>query len=194
MQADISEVLTRRRLGGAVLVLAGLVVAAIVLWPSDDSAGDRASAKRLPVRLVSVPELGLSFAHPRTWKRTVQRRVIRLRSPDGTALMTFATPVAGNEPMRVKDALQRELRKRFAPAEILNEGPARVGVRSATSFELQGKDAGKRIRALAIVDSTPFRTYAITLLTPAQPSLRRLAEVDKILATVSFSKPVRPKR
>ena len=76
VDADASlDALTGRRLGGALFVLGGLVVAAIVLWPSggDDDARGQAPAKIQPVRIVSVPQLGLAFAHPRTWTRSVSR-------------------------------------------------------------------------------------------------------------------------
>ena len=60
--------------------------------------------------------------------------------------------------------------------------------------ELLGRGPKGYERALGLVDSTPFRTYAITVLTPARPSARRLAETAQILATVRLSKPVASKR
>ena len=70
------EGLTGRRLGGALFVLAGLIVAGVVLWPSgDDNAADEANrkAKVQPARIVSVPQLGLAFAYPATWSRSASR-------------------------------------------------------------------------------------------------------------------------
>jgi hypothetical protein len=180
--------LTRRRLGGAVLVLAGIVLAAVVLWPRGESSG-RATPPQ-PVRLVSVPQLGLALAHPRTWKQSAERRVLRLRSPDGSALLTFSAPVAGRHSIRVKAALKTALLKRLRPAKVVRDGPARLGDRQATSFEVSGRESNGRVRALALVDSTPYRTYAVTLLTVARPSRRRLAEVQQILGTVRLTKPV----
>ncbi|MEA2613744.1 MAG: hypothetical protein QOI52_1703, partial [Chloroflexota bacterium] len=69
------EALTGRRVGGALFVLAGLIVAGVVLSRDDPPP---AKPKVQPARLVSVPQLGLAFAHPRTWKRTVAGQVIRL--------------------------------------------------------------------------------------------------------------------
>jgi len=191
MPGSILEALTRRRLGGAVLVLAGIAVALVVLWPSG-AGDDTVDAKA--VRLVSVPQLGLAFAHPRTWRARARRRVLRLRSPDGTAVMTFASPVAGRQTARVKAELKRALRRDLAPAKILREGSGRLGRRRVSTFELAGSGSNNRVRVLALVDSTPYRTYAITLLTPAHPSHRRLLEAQRILLTVRFTKPVRPKR
>src|SRR3954454_23545369 len=77
--------LTRRTLAGAVLLSAGIVLALVVLLPGgDDDAGKRptTTTKRLPVRIVSAPALGLAFAHPTTWTRTLQGQVFNLRSPD----------------------------------------------------------------------------------------------------------------
>jgi hypothetical protein len=189
MHGPVLDALTRRRLGGAVLMLAGVVVAAVVLWPEGGS-GD--GADRQPVRLVSVPQLGLAFAQPSTWKQSAEGRVLRLRSPDGSAVLTFSSPVAGRYPERVKEALKSALLKRLKPAEIVRDGPGRLGTRRVNSFELDGFGRrDERVRALALIDSTPYRTYAVTLITPGRPSRRRLAEVQQILRTVRLTKPVR---
>jgi hypothetical protein len=180
--------LTRRRLGGAVLLLVGIAIAAFVLWPGggDD---DRSAVKKLPVRFVSVPPLGLGFVHPTSWTRTVNKRVISLRAPGGSVLVFFSSPVANAEPRRVKDEAERQLRKQLAPAQILRDGPARLGNREASSFELTGRDSSGPVRALVLVEDTPYRTYAVTMLTGAHPSRRRLTEARQIIASVRFSEP-----
>lgn len=183
------ELLTRRRLGGAALVLAGLAVAGIVLWPVLAGGDDPAPRAEPPVRLVSVPQLGLAFAHPRSWTRSVGGRVIRLRSPEGAAVMTFAS-VGGRRPRETKAVLLRTLRARLKPAIVARDGPGRLGTRSAASFELIGLSPGTRERALALVGDTRHRTYAITVITPARPSRERLLEATQILASVRLTKPV----
>ena len=187
MSGRLSEALTGRRLGGALFVLGGIVVAAIVLWPS----GDREPSKRgiQPVRLVSVPQLGIAFAHPRAWSRSIAGRVIRLRSPDRAATLTVASPLAGRHTRQVKGDLRATLREALRPAKIVRDGPAKIGRRPATSFELTGTAARKPIRMLVLVGSSRYRTYAITLLTPRRPSARRLVEAQQILATVRLTKP-----
>jgi len=192
MPDRITAALTRRRLGGAVLLLVGIAVAVVVLWPGGD--GGSARVKALPVRLVSVPPLGMAFAHPRTWKQTVRKRVIGLRSPGGSVLVYFSSPVARPARQLVKTAAERQLRKQFAPAKVVRDGPARLGDRIASSFELKGRDKSGTVRALVLVDSTPYRTYAVTLLTGAHPSRRLLREAQQIVATVRFSKPLRSKQ
>lgn len=191
MLERITEALTRRRLGGAVLLLAGLVVAVIVLWPGggDDDAPVR--AKVAPVRLVSVPPLGLAFGHPTSWKRTVRGRVIELRSPDRSVVMIFSSPVAGEEPRAAKAAAAQALRKRFAPAKIVRDGPGKLGPRSVATFELTGRDKSGDVRVLVLVGATPQRTYVVTLLTGANPSVGVAREARQILDTVRFSKPVK---
>jgi hypothetical protein len=187
------DVVTGRRLGGALLLLGGLVVAAIVLWPSGGGSTSEPSrpAKIQPVRIVSVPQLGLAFAHPRSWARSASGRSIRLRSPDGTSLLTFSSPTPGHHTQRVRSETARELLDRFAPAKIVRQGPARLGQRPATSFELTGfSPDNDDVRVLVLVASTPERTYTATLLTPVRPSAKRLAEVQQILATVRLTKPV----
>jgi hypothetical protein len=179
--------LTRRRLGGAVLLLAGIAVAAFVLWPG--GGDDRPAVKKLPVRFVSVPPLGLGFVHPTSWTRTVRKRIISLRAPGGSVLVFFSSPVANAEPRRVKAAAERQLRKQFAPAQIVREGPGRLGNREASSFELKGRDPSGPVRALVLVEDTPYRTYAVTVLTGANPSRNRLGEARQIIASVRFSKP-----
>ncbi len=193
MPGGLRELLTRRRLGGAALVLAGLAVAVAVLWPVL-GGGDGEDANAKAVRLVSVPQLGLAFAHPRSWTRSVKGRVIRLRSPDGSAVMTFASPVAGRQPQRVKAALERELRRQLKPVTVIRDGPGRLGGRKVSTLELRGSTRGGRVRALALVATTQYRTYAVTLLTPARPSRKRLEEVSQILATVDLVKPRRAAR
>ncbi len=184
------DALTGRRLGGALFVLCGLIVAGVVLWPSDDGDDRAPKAKIQPVRLVSVPQLGLAFAHPSTWSRTTSGSVLRLRSPDGSALLTFASPLEGRQPARVKDALKEALRKRYRPAKIVDDGKGKLGKHNVTTFELEGSgDDDKGVRALVFVGNSAYRTYAVTLLTPANPSAKRLVEVQQILATVRFTKP-----
>ena len=182
---------TRRRFGGAALVLAGLAVAGVILWPAlfgDDPAPKQAA----PVRLVSIPQLGIAFAHPSSWKRSVGGRVIRLRSPDGAAVMTFAS-VGGRRPKEVKAVLLRTLRARLKPATVARDAPGRLGTRSAATFELIGLSPGTRERALALVEDTAYRTYAVTVLTPARPSRKRLLEATQILASVRLTKPLASK-
>jgi hypothetical protein len=160
----------------------------VVLWPA--LHGDEPTQARAePVRLVTVPQFGMAFAHPRSWSRKVSGRVIRLRSPDGTAILTFSS-FPGREPKRVKAALTGALKTRFSPATIVRDGPGLLGARRVDSVELSGFDRSRRVRALAMVEDTPHRTYTITLLTPSHPSRKRLLEVSRILATVRFTKPV----
>ncbi|HEV2059801.1 MAG TPA: hypothetical protein VGR11_10620 [Solirubrobacteraceae bacterium] len=177
--------LTRRRLGGAVLLLAGIVIAAIVLWPG----GGRAEPEPLPVRIVSVPPLGLGFAHPREWKRNVDGQVLRLTSPDGTLVLLFSSPFDRPNRGFVKAEAKSALLKRFAPAKVVREGPARLGTQKVTSFEITGERDDEIVRALVHVGSSRWRTYLVTMLTGENPSKRRLEEARKILDTVSFSKP-----
>lgn len=169
------------------LLLAGIAVAAFVLWPG--GGDDRPATKKLPVRFVTVPPLGLGFVHPTSWKRTVSNRIISLRAPDGSVLVFLSSPVAGAEPRRVKAEAERQLRKEFAPAKIVREGPGRLGNREAASFELNGRDASGPVRALVLVEDTLYRTYAVTVLTGAKPSRRRLGEARQIIASVRFSEP-----
>jgi hypothetical protein len=186
MRRRITEASTRRRLGGAVLLLAGLAVAAIVLWPS----GDSPETKPLPIRIVAVPPLGLGFAHPRDWKRTVSGDVIRLTSPDGTLVLLFSSPFdrpgTGFAKQEAKDALL----ERFAPAKVVRDGRSPLGrAGSVQSFELVGERDGDLVRALVHVGSSDWRTYVVTMLTGENPSKRRLTQAHRILETVSFSKP-----
>jgi hypothetical protein len=189
MPEGTDELLKRRRLGGAALVLAGLVVAAIVLRPAltDD---EPPPPKRTPPagRIVSIPQLGLAFAHPRSWTRSIKGRVIRLRSPEGAAVMTFAS-VGGRRPKQTKALLLKTLRARLKPAVVARDGPGQLGTRTAATFELIGLSPGTRERALVLVGDTEYRTYAITLLTPARPSRRRLLEATQILASVRLTTP-----
>ena len=182
--------LTGRRLGGALFVLLGVIVAAVVLWP-DGGDDDAAAPKIQPVRIVSVPELGLAFAHPRAWRRTVARRAIRLRSPDRAAVLTFASPVRGPHTRQVLADLKGELRRRFAGTKVVREGPAKLARYLGRSLELDDVGADASMRVLIVVASSRHRTYAVTLLTPARPSATRLAEVQRILATVRLTKPTR---
>lgn len=192
MPDRITAALTRRRLGGAVLLAAGIAVAAVVLWPGGDDGRGRPKAPS--IRFVSVPPLGMAFAHPTSWTRTVDKRVIRLSSPGGSVLVFFSSPVARPARALVKAAAARQLRKEFAPAKIVRDGPGRLGDRTATSFELKGRDKSGTVRAQVLVDSTRYRTYAVTLLTGGRPSRRRVLEAQQIVSTVRFSKPVRSKR
>ncbi len=183
------DALTGRRLGGALFVLIGLAVGAVVLWP--DGGDKRDSAPKVqPVRIVSVPQLGITFAHPRTWKRTIAGRVISLRSPERAAVLTFSSPTAGRHTDRLKADVKSVLTKRFDSVKTVREGPARLGRRKVTSFELVGvTTAGVETRALVLVGSSAWRTYAVTLLTPGLPSGRRLAEAQQILGTVRLFEP-----
>jgi len=186
MPDRITAALTRRRLGGAVLLLAGIIIAALVLWPGGT---DQKATKPLPVRIVSVPPLGLGFAHPRTWKRTVSGETIRLTSPDGSLLLLFSSPFDRPGVGFAKQEARRALLKRFAPAKVVHDGPARLGRHEASSFELTGERGGGLVRALVHVGSSRWRTYVVTMLTGENPSKRRLADARRILDTVSFSKP-----
>lgn len=173
------------------LLLAGIVVAALVLWPSGGSE-DRPAAKPLPVRIVSVPPLGLGFAYPRTWTRAVSGQVIRLTSPDKSVLLLFSSPYDRPGAAAAKRESRRTLLKQFAPATIVRDGPSVLGARDVTSFELTGEnDQDKITRALVLVDSTQWRTYVVTMLTGENPSTRRVREARQVLGTVRFSKPVR---
>ena len=189
MEGRSTEALTRRRLGGAVLLLAGIVIAAIVLWPS--GGGDDREAKALPIRIVSVPPLGLGFAHPRTWKRAVSGKVIRLTSPEGSLVLLFSSPFPVPDRDRATVEAKQALLKQFAPAEIVREGRSPLGrAGRVPSFEITGeRDRTRLVRVLVHVASTQWRTYVVTMLTGENPSRRRVAEARRILSTVNLSKP-----
>lgn len=182
------EALARRRILGAVLLLMGVSLAAIVIWREGNTSPAKPDKPR--VRLVSIPPLGLAFAHPATWTRTIVKRIVRLRSPEGSTVLTIASPIAGRHPAEVKSALINDLRTTLMDTRIVRQGPASVGVVKVSSFELTGRTAGRLVRVLGLVSSTQYRTYAITLVTSARPSARRLAEARGILQTVRFGQPV----
>jgi hypothetical protein len=189
------EALTGRRLGGALFVLAGLLVAGAVVFGRGDAEKAPAQPKTESVRLVSIPELGLTFAHPSAWKRTVSGRVITLRSPDSSTLLTFSSPLPGRQRPAVHSALEQALRKRFAPAKLVRQAPGKLGQHPVTTFELRGFGPNKQaLRVLGLVGETAYRTYAVTVITPARPSARRLVEVRAIFDTVRFTVPQTRKR
>lgn len=172
------------------LVLAGLVVGVVVLIGLLGGDEDDPPRRGPPARIVAVPALGLAFSHPTRWDREVDGKAIRLRSPDGSVIMTFASPVGGNEPAQVKAALERELRRNLDGARVVGDAPGTLGAREVATFEISGRAGDNPVRALAIVEGTEFRTYAITVITPAQPSRARLREVQAILGTVRLTEPV----
>jgi hypothetical protein len=184
--------LTGRRLGGALLVLAGIVVAVVVLWPGGDDDGSHHPGTQAtqPVRIVSVPQLGLAFACPATWSRSVSGDVIRISSPADAAVMTFASPVQGRHTERVTSETKQALGKQFAPVTIAHEGPGKLGAKPASTLELEGFGPDDEVRVLALIASTADRTYVVTLITPPHPSAKRLAEAQEILRTVRLTKPV----
>ena len=187
MRQRITAALTRRRLGGAVLVLAGLVIAVLVLRPEGD---DKQAAKPLPVRIVSIPPLGIGFAHPREWKRTVSGETLRLTSPDGSLVLIFASPIDRPVAQFAQHEARTALLKRFAPAKVVSERRAPLGrMGLVRSFELTGERNHRLIRALVYVTATDWRTYVVTMLTGENPSKRTLTAANRILDTVSFSKP-----
>jgi hypothetical protein len=186
MRQRITAALTRRRFGGAVLVLAGIAIAAIVLWPGNDSN----AVKPLPVRIVSIPPLGIGFAHPRTWKRAISGETLRVTSPDGSLVLIFSSPFDRPGAQFAQREARTTLLKRFAPAKIVSEKRAPLGrMGLVRSFELTGERDRRLIRALVYITATQWRTYVVTMLTGENPSKRRLTEANRILDTVSFSKP-----
>ena len=188
--------LTRRRFGGAVLLLAGIILAVLVLWPQGHGGQSSVTrtvpgsqAKRLPIRIVSVPALGLAFAHPTSWTRTVEGQVFNLRSPDGSVQVIISSPLARPAQSEAKAAAKSDLLAQFAPATVVRDGPESLGGRQVASFEISGRQSAKPVRALVLVGSTDYRTYVVTLLTGQHPSASRLRQARRILATVRFGKP-----
>jgi hypothetical protein len=189
------DALTGRRLGGALFVLGGLIVAGAVFFGGGDDGGDEGKPAVQQARIVSVPELGLTFAYPRTWRSSTQGRVITLRSPDRSSILTFASPVQGRQRPAVRAALEEGLRQRFAPAKVVSRRAGKLGQHPVTTFEVRGVGTNKQaIRALGIVGDTDYRTYAVTLITPARPSAKRLEETREIFRTVRFTVPQQRKR
>jgi len=187
MPQRITAALTRRRFGGAVLLLAGLIVAAIVLWPG---GSDEDAVTPLPVRIVSVPPLGLGFAHPREWSRKVSGETIRLTSPDNSLILIFSSPFDRPGAGFAKHEAKTALLKRFAPARIVHEGRSPLGrAGNVRSFELVGERDENFVRALVYVTATKWRTYVVTMLTGENPSKRTLSGARRILGTVNVSKP-----
>ncbi len=187
MRQRITAALTRRRLGGAVLLLAGITVSYAVLWPGGD---DKNAVKPLPVRIVSIPPLGIGFAHPREWKRVVSGETLRVTSPDGSLVLIFSSPFDRPGAQFAQHEARTTLLERFAPAKIVSERRAPLGrMGMVRSFELTGERDQRLIRALVYITATQWRTYVVTMLTGENPSKRRLTEANRILDTVSFSKP-----
>jgi hypothetical protein len=187
MRQRITAALTRRRFRGAVLLLAGVIVAAIVLWPNE---AEKSAVEPLPIRIVSVPPLGLGFAHPREWKRVVSGETIRVTSPDESLILIFSSPFDRPGAGFAKFEAKSTLLKRFAPAKIVHEGRSPLGrAGDVRSFELTGERDEEFVRALVYVTANQWRTYVVTMLTGENPSKRVLTEARRILGTVSFSKP-----
>jgi hypothetical protein len=188
MRQRITAALTRRRLGGAVLLLAGIIVAVVVLWPSGGE--EKTAVEPLPIRIVSVPPLGMGFAHPRDWKRTISGETIRLASPDGSLVLIFSSPFDKPGADFAKHEALTTLLRRFKPAKIVHEGRSPLGrMGDVRSFELTGTRGEDVVRVLCYVTANQWRTYVVTMLTGENPSKRRLTEARRILSTVSFSKP-----
>jgi hypothetical protein len=186
MRQRITAALTRRRLGGAVLLLAGIVIAVLVLRPDDDPP----ATKPLPIRIVSIPPLGIGFAHPREWKRTVSGETLRVTSPDGSLVLIFSSPFDRPGAQFAQHEARTTLLKRFAPAKVVRDGRSPLGrAGSVQSFEITGERGDKLVRVLVHVASSKWRTYVVTMLTGENPSRRRLTEARRILSTVNFSKP-----
>ncbi len=170
------------------LVLAGIVVAVLVLRAADDD--DKQATKPLPVRIVSIPPLGIGFAHPREWKRTVSGETLRVTSPDGSLVLIFSSPFDRPGAQFAQHEARTTLLERFAPAKVVSERRAPLGrMGMVRSFELTGEREHRLVRALVYTTATQWRTYVVTMLTGENPSARRLAEANRILDTVSFSKP-----
>ena len=169
------------------LVLAGIVIAVLVLRPTDD---DPPAPKPLPIRIVSIPPLGIGFAHPREWKRTVSGETLRVTSPDGTLVLIFSSPFDRPGAQFAQHEARTTLLERFAPAKVVSERRAPLGrMGMVRSFELTGERDHRLVRALVYTTATQWRTYVVTMLTGENPSARRLTEANRILDTVSFSKP-----
>ena len=162
MRQRITAALTRRRLGGAVLVLAGIVIAVLVLRPAGD---DPPATKPLPIRIVSIPPLGIGFAYPREWKRTVSGQTIRVTSPDGSLVLIFSSPFDRPGAEFAQHEAKTTLLKRFAPAKIVSETRSALGRAGLVrSFELTGVRDHRLVRALVHVTATDWRTYVVTML------------------------------
>lgn len=174
------------------LLFAAVAVAGLVLWPSGDD--DPAPPKVTGVRLVSIPPLGLAFAHPTSWTRTVRGRAISLRSRDRSMQMIFSSPLNKKAPKAAKAATKRALTERFAPAKVVRDGPGNLGSRQVPTFELVGRDGKSAVRALVLVDASAYRTYVVTVLSGERPSARGLREATQILESVRLSKPLPSKR
>ena len=185
------DALTGRRLGGALFVLCGLVVAAIVLWPSGEDApapadADPAGADRVGARArarVRAP------AHVEAQRRRPRDPAAQPRARHGADVHVAdrRQPHQARQGRRSSACCARASRRRRSCAT----GPGRLGARPASTFELEGFGPEGRVRALVVVASSRHRTYAVTLLTPIQPSAKRLAQVQQILATVRLVEPRR---
>jgi len=107
----------------------------------------------------------MGFAHPTTWKRRVSKAVIAVRQPrrlDRRVLLLAAARPAVDE---VKAGAKQELLKQFKPAKIVHEGNEPLGRRSVPELRAARKDKGRPVRALEMVDASPYRTYAVTVVT-----------------------------
>jgi len=103
--------------------------------------------------------------------------------------MTFASTVAGRQHKRAKALMIQALRKEFDPAKGRDQLKRLYSQNIIDTVELAGIGSHAQVRVLALVDSTPFRTYAVTVITPGTPSKKRLLEVAEILGSTQLSKP-----
>jgi hypothetical protein len=174
----LTAVQQRLVLGAIGLVVVVVLVVLLAGGGGDDDSGGE----------ISLPNIGLKLTPPDGWARDVSDESVELRSPDETVVLTVSSPVAGRQPRQVKEALRRQLRERLAPAKITKEGPGRLGDREATSFQMSGQLRGRPVTAVALVEDTRFRTYAVTLFTGA-PSAKAVRGARGLLRSVRLSRP-----
>ena len=192
------DALTGRRLGGALFVLGGLIVAGAVLSArggddGDDEAqaGGPAGADRLgpaaraDVRLPAhVARDVAGSRHPAARPRPQQRPDVRL---------------AGAGPPRPA-VKARHSRRRCASASRRRrssaDGPAssaRARSRASSCAAWGSRRRGRSARSRSSAD-TDYRTYVVTLITPCARRRRRSHEAQQIFATVRFTVPQQRKR
>lgn len=179
----------RTRAQGLLLGATPVLIAALLAGcgGGDDEAGNSKHVKRDGE--VYLASIGLSMVPPDGWEEEVSDESIELRSDDGTITMSLSSPLAGREPARVKKALIAKLRSELSPARVTNEGPGRLGERKVTSFQMAGLSRGRAVAVVGLVEDTPFRTYAVTLLT-GKPSRKALLGSRDILRSVVLDEPV----
>ncbi|MDX6296453.1 MAG: hypothetical protein QOI51_310 [Nocardioidaceae bacterium] len=185
--------------GFVLSVVGAVLIGSVIGWlifgdhgSNNATAPPGRKAIQISLRRGIYPPLGVALEQPTSWLTSNQGGILLLSSPDaGQTSLAISDPAPAGNDARLRPAINSQLVKTFAPAQVIGSRHGPIGKTPALTTAILGTGRSKhKILILSTAISSAYRTYAVQVFfRAAHPTQQSLLEVRNMLASIRFFAP-----